>query len=207
MTRSTSIRTRAREVADEVQRNLIIEATCDVIAVEGPEGCSLRRIADSLECTTGLITHYFSSKDELLVKALEHVLELLTGSSGAGSPRAVSLADRLEHFFVTLPVDGDARRFWLVLLAFRAASVGNPRLAAVYNRIGEESLATLCTSVAVELGRSANDPEVVSIAAAINAVLEGFGDGVAISPEIYTPELVRRRVTTVVDALVDEARK
>jgi AcrR family transcriptional regulator len=207
VSRPTSIRTRAREVADEVQRKLIIEATCDVIATEGLEATSLRRIAESLDCTTGLITHYFSSKDELLVKALEHVLGLLTGGAQSDPNTVVSLSDRLDHFMKTLPIDGDARRFWLVLLAFRAASVGNPRLAAVYDRIGEESLATLCVSVAAELGRTVDDPEVKSIAAAINAVLEGFGDGTAISPDVYTPELVRRRTSTIVAALIDEARK
>ena len=206
MASGSSIRTRARAAADEVQRNLIIEATCDVIAADGLEGASLRRIAESLECTTGLITHYFSSKDDLLVTALERVIQLMTGGKSVASDRVIPLAERLEHFFSSLPTSGDTRRFWLVLSAFRAASVGNPGLAAVYERLGEESLATLCASVGHELGRRPEDPGVVSVAAAINAVMEGFGDGAAFSPELYRPEMVRRHVSTMVAALIDAAR-
>ena len=204
--RSSSIRTLAREAADEVQRNLIIDATCDVIANEGLEAASLRRIAEKLECTTGLITHYFTSKDDLLVKALERVIEIITGGKSLALDHVVPLSQRLNAFYRTLPVEGDARRFWLVLMAFRAASVGNPRLADVYKRIGLESWATMRASVGAELGRAADDPKVVSVAAAINAVLEGFGDATAVNPGTFTPEMVTTHVETIVGALVQAAR-
>ena len=81
--RAAAIRTRARAAADEVQRRLIAECVCRVIDAEGLEGTTLRRIAAELGCTTGLIAHYFPSKEALLVEVLRLRDQLDLGRMGA----------------------------------------------------------------------------------------------------------------------------
>lgn len=207
MARAADIRSKARATADEIQRDLIADATCEVIAAEGLEAASLRRIADHLDCTTGLLTHYYASKDDLMVRALERATERLTGSSSLVVPTDVTVRQRLDAFYATLPVEGDARTFWLVLLAFRAASIGNPRLAATYDRFGEEALAVLQRAIGAELGRPADDPRVIEVAAGINAVIEGFGASAALDPARFTREVVTRQVETAVAALLESGRR
>jgi AcrR family transcriptional regulator len=206
MARASEIRTRAREAADEIQRDLIADATCEVIAAEGLEAASLRRIAEALDSTTGLITHYFASKDDLLVRALERATERLTGERRDGVVADGTLAGRLEAFYATLPTQDEARMFWLVLLAFRGASIGNQRLAAVYERFGADALEVMQRAVARELDRSVDDPEVVAVASAVDAVLEGFGACAALDPDRFHPEMVRARVGAAVDGLLRAAR-
>jgi AcrR family transcriptional regulator len=206
MARASEIRTRAREAADEVQRDHIADATCEVIAAEGLEAASLRRIAEALDSTTGLITHYFASKDDLLVRALERATERLTGTPTIGTAADTTLAGRLQAFYATLPTQDEARMFWLVLVAFRGASIGNQRLAAVYERFGFEALEVMRRAVAAELSRPVDDPEVIAAASAIDAVLEGFGACAALAPERFHPDMVRTRVDAAVAGIVAAAR-
>lgn len=51
----------------------IVDATVRVIARDGLAGASMRAIAHEIGYTTGLVTHYFRDKEELLVAAAEAV--------------------------------------------------------------------------------------------------------------------------------------
>ena len=107
------------KVVDHDQRRAeVIEATCAVIADHGLEATTMRRIADRAGCTTGLVTHYYTSKHEILVAALRHVhraagarmLDALAASSGPEALHSV-----IEQ---SLPLDERRLREWKVWLAF-----------------------------------------------------------------------------------------
>lgn len=118
---SPDIRTRARAAADEVQRELVADAVCRVIATEGLDAASLRRVATELGCTTRLISHYLASKEELLIQALQHATRLLgaTVESDLGTTRASTFEDYLRAFCHALPLDSERMRYWRVLAVFR----------------------------------------------------------------------------------------
>ena len=62
------------KVVDHDQRRReLLEATAAVIAAEGIEAATVRRIAREVGCTTGLVTHYFAEKDELVIGVLHQV--------------------------------------------------------------------------------------------------------------------------------------
>jgi AcrR family transcriptional regulator len=56
-------------VDPETRRKRIAEITVDVIARDGLEAATLRRIAAEIGCSTAFITHYFSDKQQLLLCA------------------------------------------------------------------------------------------------------------------------------------------
>ena len=56
-----------------VRRAELVDAAWRVIAEEGLEAATMRRIAEAAGCTTGRVTHYFDSKDDVLVAALREV--------------------------------------------------------------------------------------------------------------------------------------
>lgn len=203
MDATTEIRTRARRAADEVQREVIAEATCRVIASEGLEAASLRRIGVELDCTTGLITHYFGSKEELLVAVLRWAArrlgEVVTQGRGASSD---PLGAHLEYFYASLPVDDERRNYWRVLLSFRSATIGDATLAAVYREYSEEMELVMRRSIGASVGRDEADPEVVRIAKGVGALLEGIGISASEDPSTYTEDFVRAIVTPMVDGLV-----
>jgi AcrR family transcriptional regulator len=62
-------------VDHEVRRREVAEAVWRVLADTGFAGLSLRAVAREMGATTGLLTHYFASKRELVQHALELVHE------------------------------------------------------------------------------------------------------------------------------------
>ena len=62
-------------VDHDVRRREVAEAVWRVLAGTGFAGLSLRAVAKEMGATTGLLTHYFRSKDELVRHALEVVHE------------------------------------------------------------------------------------------------------------------------------------
>jgi AcrR family transcriptional regulator len=62
-------------VDHEVRRREVAEAVWRVLAGTGFAGLSLRAVAKEMGATTGLLTHYFGSKRELVAHALEVVHE------------------------------------------------------------------------------------------------------------------------------------
>jgi len=60
-------------VDHDVRRREVAEAVWRVLAATGFAGLSLRAVAREMGATTGLLTHYFASKRELVAHALEVV--------------------------------------------------------------------------------------------------------------------------------------
>ncbi|MDG2481005.1 MAG: TetR family transcriptional regulator [Alphaproteobacteria bacterium] len=59
-----------KQVDHDEQRSAIAHAALRVIARVGIESATMRGIAAEADCTTGLLTHYFSSRDDLIDHAL-----------------------------------------------------------------------------------------------------------------------------------------
>ena len=52
------------------RRERILQAMAQCVVEEGIQGASLRKVAKRANATTGMITHYYRSKNELIVEAL-----------------------------------------------------------------------------------------------------------------------------------------
>jgi AcrR family transcriptional regulator len=110
------------------RRNEIVDATWRLIATIGLDKTTMRRIADDVNCTTGLVTHYFASKDDVLLAALQKVMSNSTArqrearreTAGIGRLRALVLA--------SLPLDEARLLEWRVWMAFWARAYASPRL-------------------------------------------------------------------------------
>ncbi|MFE3458198.1 TetR/AcrR family transcriptional regulator [Nocardiopsis aegyptia] len=70
----------------EARRRDVSEAVWRVLAARGFGGLSLRAVAAELDATTGLLTHYFPTKRDLV----KHALDLLEERSGARPRRAAA---------------------------------------------------------------------------------------------------------------------
>ena len=56
----------------EARKEALILATLELVAENGVRGATVRGIAQRADVTQGLIRHYFSSKEELIIAAYEH---------------------------------------------------------------------------------------------------------------------------------------
>ncbi|MEV0714108.1 TetR family transcriptional regulator C-terminal domain-containing protein [Asanoa sp. NPDC050611] len=120
------------------RRTLIADALMRVAAERGLEAVSLRHVAAEAGATTGLVQHYFGTKDEMMLFALEVVSGHTEARIGAAvTALGPSPAPRdLVRAMVTqmLPLDDARRADGKVALAFFAYAATRPEVAEVQRR-------------------------------------------------------------------------
>ncbi|HWC23177.1 MAG TPA: TetR family transcriptional regulator C-terminal domain-containing protein [Flexivirga sp.] len=98
----------------EERRGDVAEAVWQVLASDGFNGLTIRAIAHRLQATTGVVTHYFRSKREIVSYALD-LLEKRSASR-LRTPAAEGLAALRSAAMDMLPLDADsttANRVWI----------------------------------------------------------------------------------------------
>ena len=101
-----------KSVDIEEKRAEFVHASWDVIASEGFEAATMRRVAAQAGCTTGSLTHYFPDRRTLLIEALrgahyqtgKRMVEAAEGRAGFSRLYAVLLE--------SLPLDAVRMREW-----------------------------------------------------------------------------------------------
>ena len=93
-------------VDHDVRRREVAEAVWRVLAGTGFAGLSLRAVAKEMGATTGLLTHYFGSKAELVRHALE-VVHDRTAPRMAAAGEGQSGIDGLRARLRAVLVDGE----------------------------------------------------------------------------------------------------
>jgi AcrR family transcriptional regulator len=120
------------------RRTLIADALMRVAAERGLEAVSLRHVAAEAGATTGLVQHYFGTKDEMMLFALEVVSGRTEARIGAavGALGPAPAPRDLVRAMVTqmLPLDDERRTDGKVALAFFAYAATRPEVAEVQRR-------------------------------------------------------------------------
>lgn len=121
----------------------ILEAACELIAEDGIDEVRIARVAQRAGASTSLVHHYFSTREELLEKAILHSFETVGeerfAEAGGEAPNATAaLAEAIEE---CLPSPGHLERdsvLW-VELWLRAAREPDlrPLAASLYARYHE----------------------------------------------------------------------
>ena len=131
-------------MAQKDRRFEVSEAAWRVIVREGLDRTSMRAIAHEMNCTTGVVTHYFRNKQELILFALHQVTERLqikmaeaiaplTDVSQIESPE--QLVSMLLSF---LPLDSERQAILKVWVAFLGYAVGRDDLMADHQKSAGE---------------------------------------------------------------------
>jgi TetR/AcrR family transcriptional regulator, transcriptional repressor of bet genes len=181
-----------RVVNHEERREEIAEAAWRVIERCGTAGTNLRKIAGEAGYTTGVITHYFRNKRQLMLFAFG----LLVDRSTSRMAEAVREAGVVAALAQVLPLDEERRRETTVWLSLLGASLTDPDLASElrerYRRAREATL-PMFKSVLPEKAQE-NGPD--DVADEILAVVDGITVDALTDPERYPPgrqlELLRR---------------
>ena len=99
-----------------------------VIVREGLDRTSMRAIARELDCTTGVVTHYFRDKQELILFALHQVTEKLKQAMEEVAEQPVSVERLVEMLCAFLPLDTERQEILKVWVAFLGYAVGRESL-------------------------------------------------------------------------------
>ncbi|WP_087930879.1 TetR/AcrR family transcriptional regulator [Streptomyces albireticuli] len=171
----------------ESRRRDVSEAVWRVLAAQGFGGLTLRAVATELGATTGLLTHYFPAKRDLVAYALD----LLEQRSAARPRRAAGagLAAVRAALLDILPLTAeatDANRIWV---SSWDVALADPALSGDHARRYAESRDKLCALVAEaqRLGElPAGDP--AGVAAGTQAFVLGLVVQALFAPADFPPD-------------------
>ncbi|MBW4645284.1 MAG: TetR family transcriptional regulator [Goleter apudmare HA4340-LM2] len=181
----------------------VVNAAWRVIVREGLDRASMRAIAQELGSSTGVVTHYFRDKEELILFALERVFENVLEDMQVCAKGRQGI-DRLEQMILkALPLESSDKADWKVWVAFLGYSVGREHLVQEHRkrydllrRIISQELADLQTANLIRA-----DLNLTLEANALIALVDGIGTGVVICPEQFSTEqqqyLVRRHINAL----------
>jgi TetR/AcrR family transcriptional repressor of bet genes len=185
------------KVVDHAARRAeLVDAAWRVIAAEGLEAATVRRIAQAAGCTTGLVTHYFDSKDDMLVAALREVHR----RAGERMIRHVGGADiaavLLEVIVDALPTDEDRQLEWKVWLAFWGRAATDERLRQEQQRRYAEWRGLLGKLIrrARPHDTAADRRTVVDL---IAGAIDGLGIQATLEPAKFTDARLRKAATAI----------
>lgn len=181
----------------EDRRSDVAEAVWKVLAANGFNGLTIRAIADRMHATTGVVTHYFRSKREIV----DYALELLEKRSAARTRRSApdGFPALRSAVLDMLPLDDEsttANRVWVSSWDHALADPQFRREHARRYAAGVDRLAEL-VSAAQERGElPARDA--VSIATGLHAFALGLIVQAVLDPAEYPAD---RQVALLDDQL------
>ncbi|SFW76151.1 TetR/AcrR family transcriptional regulator [Amycolatopsis australiensis] len=124
-----------KRVDHDQRRVQIAEALQRLTTRAGLEGVSLRQVAAEAGMSMGSVQHYFKTKDEMLLFALEHRHKLRTEritakvlAEGPPTPRSILRACLVE----ILPRDPESEADFLIGVAYFIRAVADPAMAKVF---------------------------------------------------------------------------
>ena len=184
---------------DEKRREI---AACAALAIadKGIDEVTMVDIGRAAACTTGCVTHYFDSKDQLLLAALRHVDRSMTNRAQAAFDRAEDLVPVL---LAQIPATKAQRREWMVWQAFAARAAYRPELAKEfalhYDQWRRAAILLLKRAQKRRQLPKSLDPEIESDA--LIAYLDGLGSWVAVSPREWPRTRLEEQIKNYVDKL------
>ena len=165
----------------------VSEAAWRVIVREGLDRASMRAIAQEMHCTTGVVTHYFRNKEELILFALHQVtarLQALLATAIENKSGLERLVAMLSSF---LPADPERAEILRVWVAFLGYAVGREQLMAEH----QQSAGQLRQIILQEL-QALQDQQLID--ASLNLELEtntllALANGLSLDTLIQSPPL------------------
>jgi AcrR family transcriptional regulator len=166
------------------RRDMLGRATLRVIARDGLAGLTMAAIAEQARTSIGMVQHYFSSKDELLLFAHQRVtsrVDSWLASISLDGPVGPIVYQALLRM---LPLDRERTSEMRVRLAFSAAAANDVRLAAY--QADRQNYLRQALARAIERARRngevAGDVDARTAATILGALVTGLGSQMITDP-------------------------
>ena len=187
------------------RREVIARAAATVIAERGLQQLTLRDLAAELGATTGVLTHYFPSKDALVAHTKELVFDAryararLAAEGQTGRERLHAVVAEL------LPLAAERETTWRVLVAFQGSAVGSLELRRAHARRMRRWFTLFEELVAPLVPAEAPPTAVADLGMAVALMVEGMAIHFAMLEPPLAPERQVAFAREQVERLVPDA--
>jgi AcrR family transcriptional regulator len=189
------------------RRERILQAMAQSVVEEGIQGASLRKVARRAHATTGMITHYYRSKNELIVDALRHAAGRYRNTLAfAGKPGLDRLKRRLEARFKNQSKEDVPS--WKYFIEYWAASTRSEELRKHHVDLCRAGTASMTEDIKAAIDQGEAKPEVDAETAAdiTHALYYGLGVLSTLDPEAYSEERSIAVYRAALDSLLKTRR-
>lgn len=193
-----------RLVDHDARKSELLEASLALVAAEGIEAATMRRLARAADCTTGAVTYYFEGRDALLVAMLRHAHQRAGARMLAAASRIAVPRDRLWAVLMeALPFDEERLAEWRIWLAFWGAAAGNPALAEEHTARYAEWRALLEAMTREAVASTKNVADLVDL---LIGLVDGYGVQIALCRSMRSNRArsLRQSVERVLSAQLDQ---
>ena len=159
---------------DVDRRTQLAVAAYEVVAESGIDGLSLRTVARRVGATTGLVSHHFHDRKELVAAALDHAVATMMQRSLAVAPDA----SPFDVLAAVLPTDPVTMQVWRFSLSVRAAGLFDAELRPFDEMIRDHWARNLPARLDAAV---VGDP--VEAARHLVALVDGISLNAALDPE------------------------
>lgn len=194
----------SRETPD-VRRQSLINAAAKCLAERGAGGTSVRVICAEAGVSAGLLTHYFSGIDELIVATyrdvgarVSHTLDAAAEAAGS-DPRARLIAYVVASFRPPV-LDPDLLATWL---AFWSLVKSDPAVAQVHGEIYAGYRRGIETLIGECRGQGGASEDIRLDAVAITALVDGLWLELCLDARSFTPDEAARMAIRWVETLLE----
>lgn len=167
------------------RRSEVVRALHRTIARGGFEAASMREIASAAGCTTGVLTHYFRDKQEILLHALRFAHHAAARRMAAAMVGRAPLNALRSVLLEALPLDEDRRIEWRIWVSFWGRCVADEELVAELRERTREwqELVSGLLVAARESGDLDGRLQVREVADELLALVDGLGLRATLLPE------------------------
>ena len=203
----------ARQADHNERREIFAAAALRVIMRAGVGGLTVREVAKEAGFTTGALTHYFQSKDQVLIEASEYSAKLVRPKMER-SAKDASAVDALRKVIAdALPTTVANRGMWRIWVGFWERSSYNPDVARVMRLRYDEWRNRLAVLIrrAQEQGEMPSGFDADLSAQELIALIDGIAVqvllGVGKIPAARQREMVETRIAVMVAGAPSPATK
>ena len=187
-------------VDHEARRSQLARAVWRIVVRDGVTAASVRAVAREAGLSMGSVRHFFGRHDELLLFAVEELVEQARGRIERGTPERMTLlaagrplaaiAALLEE---VVPLDAERQTEAKVWAAFTSPPTTSSEIAAIRERAdaGVRELCDNALDALDEIGRLHADRDRSIEVERMHALLDGLTIHVMLDPARLTPAVVR----------------
>lgn len=154
----------------------------------------MRQVAREAGCTIGLINHWFTSKEDLVLAAWQEAVRHENARADLLRTEGKSVLG--EVLSGALPTTADLRRKEFVWQAFAALAISNPVVRKIYNH--HYAYARRILSEALASGRTPDERD-VETADILIAATDGIAKMAALDPGHWTPARQRDALRRLIE--------